>query len=175
MVLEEIRNDVISFLQELVLEANLPLEICRIQDDILAPLSAELNWDWALAHLNEEHHFDLAIGIKLNDDVDGMAVGLYCTEREILELQAIESFVRLNEDHPLKGRMILLTIIAATYFVLQVEGYGVNVLDPDSDLISYYEKFNLIQSEDPDGKVFMSGTVEVLSEKLSEMVETLRV
>lgn len=173
MSLEEIRDNVVSFLQELVLEANLPLEISRIEANIEAPWSAELNWDWALSFLNDTSHFDLAIGIRINDAVDGMAVGIYCTERKILELQAIESFVRLDEEHPLKGRMVLLTIIAATYFVLLAEGYGVNVLEPDSNLITYYERFKLTQVEDINGKVFMSGSVEDLSNNLAAMVEAL--
>ena len=174
MTIEEIRDDVVNFLQELVSEANLPLEICRINENIAPPLSADLHWDWALDFLNDDHHFDLAIGIKLNDEVDGLAIGLYCTERKVLELQAIESFVRLNEIHPLKGRMILLTIIAATYFVLQIKGNGVDVLQPDAALIEYYKSFSLSQAVKDNGDVFMTATVDTLSDALSKMIGELQ-
>lgn len=173
--LEEIRNDVVSFVQELVRKAELPLEVTRIECRIDVPKSAELEWDWALGYLNNPAHFDLAIGVKVNNDVDGMAVGIYCDEHKILEVQAIESFVRLDEVHPLKGKMVLLTIIAATYFVLLVEGRGVHVIAPDVDLVSYYEKFSLTFTENHKGKPSprMTGNIEELSEKLNEMIGEL--
>ncbi|SHO23789.1 Putative uncharacterized protein [Moritella viscosa] len=175
MIQEDIRNNVVSFLQELVEKAGLPLEISRITCRMQAPKSAELDWDWAFEYLNEETHFDLAIGIKIDDDIDGMAVGIYCDENEILEVQAVESFVRLDEDHPLKGKMVLLTLIAAIYFVLQAEGKGVHVVAPEIDLINYYEKFSLTFKQNHNGEPSprMTGNIEELSQNLTNMIDGL--
>lgn len=175
MIQEEIRNNVVSFLQDLVKEADLPLEVSRITCRMHAPNHAELDWDWAFNFLNNQAHFDLAIGIKIDDDIDGMAVGIYCDENEILEVQAVESFVRLEDAHPLKGKMVLLTLIAAIYFVLQVEGKGVHVIAPDMNLINYYEKFSLTFKENYDGEPSprMTGNIDELSQRLTSMIDDL--
>ncbi|EPE4145991.1 hypothetical protein ACSILE_004159 [Yersinia enterocolitica] len=144
--LEIVRDDVISFMNDFIRAADLPLQASRIDDDIYRKLhklsSGEIDWDWAVQFLNKNEHFDFAIGIQLNDSVDGLAIGIYQHESEILEIQAVESFVRLKEEHPLRGRMVELTIVAATYFVTLVSGKGIHIIDPlDAGLISYYEKF----------------------------------
>ncbi|WP_337153793.1 hypothetical protein [Proteus terrae] len=147
--MEDIRNDVINFMNEFIQKCKLPLTISRIDDDIYRKIgnirSNEIDWDWAIDFLNSDNCFDLAIGIHLNNDIDGLAIGIYQKDGEILEVQAIESFVRFEEEHPLRGRMVELTIIAAAYFVTLVEGKGVHIVDPlDPKLIAYYEKFGFV-------------------------------
>lgn len=144
--LEIIRDDVITFMNEFIKSADLPLTISRIDDDIYRKIGEirnnEIDWDWAVDYLNRGGHFDLAIGIRLDKSIDGLAIGIYQNEDEVLEIQAIESFVRFESEHPLRGRMVELTIIAATYFVTLVSGKGVHIIDPlDEKLISYYETF----------------------------------
>jgi len=147
--LENVREEVITFMNSFVLAAGLPLQVSRIDDDVYRKLqlykSAEIEWDWAIQYLNKNSHFDLAIGIQLDDDIDGLAIGIYQKDNEVLEIQAVESFVRFKDEHPLRGRMVELTIIAATYFVILVSGKGVHLIDPlDDKLITYYETFGFV-------------------------------
>ncbi|HBU8233047.1 TPA: hypothetical protein MDC20_003737 [Morganella morganii] len=144
--LEQVRNEVISFVNDFIKRADLPFTASRINDDVYRKINglrnSEIDWDWAIDFLNSDGHFDLAIGIKLDDDIDGLAIGIYQKEDGVLEIQAIESFVRFDVEHPLRGRMVELTIIAATYFVTLVDGTGVHVIDPlDEFLIEYYGMF----------------------------------
>lgn len=147
---ESVRDEVIAFMNEFIQRSELPLTVSRIDDDVYRRLqrrNGELDWDWAIQYLNDDGHFDLAIGIRLNDEVDGVAIGLYQREDKVLEIKAIESFVRFDDEHPLSRRMCEFTVIAAVYFVMSVHGDGVHIVDPiDERLISYYEQFGFIKN-----------------------------
>lgn len=179
--LEKVRDDVISFMKEFIEAAGLPLTVSRIDDGIYRHIqqlkSSEIEWDWAVQFLNQSRHFDLAIGIKLDDSVDGIAIGIYQKESEILEIQAVESFVRFEEEHPLRGRMVELTVIAATYFVILVEGKGVHIIDPlDARLITHYETFgfSLDSSYDESCVKRMVSDLDDLIERFQALIEKYR-
>ncbi|HCA3439709.1 TPA: hypothetical protein MO340_004273 [Salmonella enterica subsp. salamae serovar 35:g,m,s,t:-] len=146
---EEVRSLVVTYLQELVSNAGLGLQVSEITDDLYRNLNArvgraELDWNWGIQFLNEEDHFDLAIGIRLDEAIDGIAIGVYREPLRTLEIQAIESFVRMDREHPLTGRMVQLTIIAATYFLLLVNGQNLHVIDPtDPRVIAHYVRHGL--------------------------------
>jgi len=177
--LEVVRERVIEFMNEFLAQSGIPLEVSRVDDRAYRNLQkhqgSEIEWDFAVSFLNEEEHFDLAIGIKLDDNIDGVAVGIYREESRILEVQAVESFIRYDEHHPLRGRMVALTVIAAAYFASLIEGAeGVHFLDPLNDtLIKYYERFgfSLDVSYDETCVKRMVSQLDELLEKLPQIIK----
>jgi len=179
--LEKVRDDVISFMKDFIEESGLPLKVSRIDDGIYRQIqqlkTSEIEWDWAIQFLNKKQHFDLAIGIQLNDSVDGIAIGIYQQDSEILEIQAVESFVRFDEDHPLRGRMVELTVIAATYFVTLVEGKGVHIIDPlDARLVTHYEMFGFTVDSTYDESCVkrMVSELDDLIDRFAKLIEKYR-
>lgn len=173
--LDDVRSEVVQFLQDIVAAAGLELQVSTISDEVYRALTeriagAELDWDWGIQFLNADEHFDLAIGIRLDEAVDGVAVGVYQEPERTLEIQAIEAFVRDNIEHPLRGRMTALTVIAATFFLLQVEGQYLHVIDPvDERLIEHYRSFGLVE-ELQNGTIKMVASVDVLEERLDSAI-----
>lgn len=173
--LEDVRTEVISFLQDIVAAAGLELQVSTISDDVYRALiqrfaGAELDWDWGIQFINEDEHFDLAIGIRLDEAVDGVAVGVYQEPEQTLEIQAIEAFIREDAEHPLRGRMTALTVIAATFFLLQVEGQYLHVIDPvDQRLIEHYQTFGLVPERHGD-VVRMVANVDILEGRLDDAI-----
>lgn len=173
---EDIRTQVVEYLQEIVMNAGLNLQVSAISDNVYRALNpripaAELEWDWAIQFLNEDEHFDLAIGVRLDDAVDGIAVGVYREPELTLEIQAVEVFVRNELDHPLTGRMTMLTLIAATYFLLLVDGRYLHVVEPvHPRLVEHYESFGL-NAELRDGVTTMVGDVETLEGRIGVLID----
>lgn len=113
----------------------------------------------------------MAIGVRLDDAVDGIAVGVYREPELTLEIQAVEVFVRDELDHPLTGRMTMLTLIAATYFLLLVDGRYLHVVDPvHPRLVEHYESFGLA-AELRGGVTTMVGDVETLEGRIDVLID----
>lgn len=170
----EVGTAVIIFMQAFLDRAGLPLRVSKISDPVWRVLqkrfaTAELDWDWAIQFTNKPRHFDLAVGMDLGNAVDGVAVGLYHLKEKRLEIQAVESFVKDQICHPLRGRLVELTVIAATYFVLLMEGREVHIIDPlDDTLIAYYTRFGFKMHRyfDETCLIRMTASIDVLEKQL---------
>lgn len=165
MNLEQIGDAVRSNLQMVIDSAGLPLAVGCINDSDYQWLTSqfvELNWDFAFSQFgNDESKFELTIKfISLSTNIPaGAAICTYNAEAESFDIQFVESFVRHVPDHPLHGKMLKITLMAAYLFCSAVECSVVNVIEPDTqDLMDIYSGFGFEGNE-----VLMSTTTDALA------------
>lgn len=148
MNLEQIGSSVLANLQLLIDSAGLPLAVGAITDEDYQWLSSqfvELNWDFAFAEFgNHDNKFEMTVKLVSSESgiPAGAAICTYNTEAKSFDIQFVESFVRRVPDHPLHGKMLKITLIAAYLFCSTVECSTVNVIEPDTqDLMNLYGSF----------------------------------
>lgn len=148
MNLEQIGSSVLANLQLLIDSAGIPLAVGAITDEDYQWLSSqfvELNWDFAFAEFgNHDNKFEMTVKLISSESgiPAGAAICTYNTEAKSFDIQFVESFVRHVPDHPLHGKMLKITLIAAYLFCSAVECSTVNVIEPDTqDLMNLYSSF----------------------------------
>lgn len=179
MPLDNQITETLDFLQEIIDDSHLGLEVSRLNGDDFEfiALQKETQLNWFGYHPHFEHHNSVPLGFRLSgidDDVDGAVLGIYDPEFRRFNLFLLESFVQDNWQHPLKGRLTTLVIIAITYFLSLIDDSdGALIVEPDPRLVSFYEDYNftLIQGE----KMMMYASVEALQEIQENLVSGLTI
>ncbi|EPC5390101.1 hypothetical protein ACRZ2F_002131 [Serratia liquefaciens] len=173
--LDEIGQSVRNNLQLIIDSQQLKLAVGPISDQdyrILAGGFGELEWDVGLCDYgNDPNHFEFCI--KLVKDVveavpSGVGLCVYGINDKIFRIHMIESFVRDDNGHPLKGRMVLLTLMAAYLFCMAVEAEGVEIVEPVRELVDYYNSFGFTMTECGYVMIAEVGTLEGAFEKFTE-------
>ncbi|EGZ3275698.1 hypothetical protein CWH66_004503, partial [Escherichia coli O111:NM] len=126
-----------------------PLAVGPLSDDdykILCGGYGELEWDYALStYGNSREKYEFCIKLVQQGRVQGIpsgaAICVYGVEENIFRIHMIERFSREDESHPLKGRMVLLTLMSAFIFCKAVECKVVHIVEPVPELVQYYESF----------------------------------
>lgn len=151
MNLEQIAIFTLNNVQMLLEQSQLPLAVGPISDADFQALStnyAELNWDFAFAEYgNNPDKFEFCV--KLLSDANplpaGAAICIYNVGTNSFEIMFVESFVRNISDHPLHGRMLLITLLAAYIFCSAVDCDLIHVIEPvNADVISLYRSFGFV-------------------------------
>ena len=127
----------------------LPLAVGPISDDDYKVLSGgfgELEWDYVLStHGNSPERYEFCIKLvnhgALENVPSGAALCIFEVEEHTFSIHMIESFVRDDPEHPLKGRMVLITLMSAYLFCMAVDCPTVRVIEPVPELRDFYESF----------------------------------
>ena len=149
LTIDEIGISVRNNIQLILDHFELPLAVGPISDDDYKVLSrgyGELEWDYALADYgNSSERYEFCIKLVNNSVVEGVPSGaalcIFAVENRVFNIHMIESFVRNDETHPLKGRMVLITLMSAYLFCMAVECQRIQIVDPVPELIEYYSGF----------------------------------
>lgn len=148
MNLEQVANTVISNLQLILDGQGWPLAVGPLTEgdyQALSTMFAELNWDYAFSAFgNREDKFEFTV--KLLPHSGGLPAGaamcVYNVETNSFDIQFVESFVRNVSDHPLHGKMMKITVLAAYLFCSMVDCPTVHVIEPDTqELMDIYRTF----------------------------------
>jgi hypothetical protein len=149
LTIEEIGQSVRNNIQLVLDNFGLPLAVGPISDDDYKVLSGgfgELEWDYALSTQgNSPERYEFCIKL-LNQNVmegvpSGAALCIFGVEEHVFSIHMIESFVKDDVDHPLKGRMVLITLMSAYLFCMAVECPTVRIIEPVPGLYDFYGRF----------------------------------
>ncbi|ECD9475084.1 TPA: hypothetical protein MNC29_001130 [Citrobacter freundii] len=169
LTLEEIGQSVRNNIQLILDNVQLPLAVGPISDDdyrILSGGYGQLEWDYALAtYGNDPSKFELCIKFVSQGTVQsvpaGAALCLYGIENKAFSIHMIERFTNDEEDHPLNGRMVLITLMSAYMFCKAVECNEIRIVEPVPELVPYYASFGF--ETDTCGYVMFAETTTIES------------
>lgn len=152
LTLEEIGQSVRNNLQLIIDSSGLKLAVGPIKDEdykILCGGYGELEWDIGLNQYgNDPDRFEFCV--KLLTSVvesvpSGIALCVYGIKDKVFKVHMIERFFRHNDDdHPLKGRMVTLTLMAAFLFCKAVNAKAVHIVEPVKELVEYYATYGFV-------------------------------
>lgn len=166
------RNNVQLILDQL----SINLAVGDINDDdyrILCGGFGELNWDEFISSIgNHEDRFEFCIKIKTVEGgvatgvPAGIALCLYSISENSFDIYAVENFCRNKPDHPLHGKMIQLTLMAAYLFSTAVKCATIRIIEPVQELLDFYAQygFNLLPCN-----YIMQADVHMFSDIISKM------
>lgn len=165
--LDEIGQSVRNNIQLVIDSVGVPLAVGPISDDdyrILSGGFGELEWDYALAtYGNDPARYEFCIKFVNDGAIQGVpsgaAICVYGVEDKIFRIHMIENFTREDEEHPLKGRMVLITLMSAYLFCMAVDCQTVYIMEPVPELVEYYSSFGFTES----GSYVMSAETEKLA------------
>lgn len=169
LTLEEIGQSVRNNIQLVIDNVGLPLAVGAISDDdyrILCGGFGELEWDFALEKYgNDPERYEFCVKVVEQGVTQtvpsGAAICGYGVEDRIFRIHIIERFSRDDEQHPLRGRMVLITLMSAYLFCMAVESDTVYIMEPVPELVGYYTRFGFTMQ--PCGYV-MAASVSSLQE-----------
>ncbi|MBL5919811.1 hypothetical protein I7V28_01510 [Lelliottia amnigena] len=149
LTIEEIGQSVRNNIQLVLDNFGLPLAVGPISDDdykVLCGGFGDLEWDYALStHGNSPERYEFCIKLVNQGAMEGVPSGvalcIFGVEEHVFSIHMIESFVKDDADHPLKGRMVLITLMSAYLFCMAVECPTVHIIEPVVDLHVFYESF----------------------------------
>jgi len=152
LTLDEIGQSVRNNIQLVIDHFGLPLAVGPICDDdykILAGGFGELAWDCGLSSYgNHPDRYEFCIKLVTQNGVQsipsGAALCVYDVESRIFCIHMIENFERDDQEHPLTGRMALISIMSAIIFCKAVDGQAVHIDDPVPELHNYYSSFGFM-------------------------------
>ncbi|MFM4808825.1 hypothetical protein [Aeromonas hydrophila] len=151
---DQIKSAVLSAMQVVTDEMDLGLAVGPLNPLDWAYLSrgyGHLNWDAGLTEYgNKEWSFDVALKLQEGTmELNAAILGVFKPEADTLEMHFVESFIRREEQHPLKGRVFEMMIIASFLYVAAAGGSTVRLMDVEPELMNYYRLFGF-QSDDHD-------------------------
>ncbi|MGL5343653.1 MAG: hypothetical protein ACRC9O_03255 [Plesiomonas sp.] len=151
--LDEISQSVRNNIQLVLDHVGLPLAVGPISDDdyrILCGGFGELEWDWALStYGNSPSKYEFCIKLVEQSVTQrvpsGAAICVYDSDDNIFNIHMIERFSSGIEEHPLKGRMTLITLMSAYIFCKAVDCNEVRIVEPVPELRDFYSSFGFNQ------------------------------
>lgn len=149
LTIEEIGQSVRNNIQLVLDNFGLPLAVGPISDDDYKVLSGgfgELEWDYVLAtHGNSSERYEFCIKLvnqgAMENVPSGAAMCAFGVAEHVFSIHMIESFVKDDPEHPLKGRMVLITLMSAYLFCMAVECPTVRIIEPVPSLHEFYGSF----------------------------------
>ncbi|OCA63003.1 hypothetical protein A9R10_08175 [Aeromonas piscicola] len=146
---DQIKSAVLSAMQVVTDEMGLELAVGPLNDLDWAYLSGgygHLNWDAGLTEYgNKDWSFDVALKRQSDTRLLNAAIlGVFKPDTDTLEMHFVESFIRREEQHQLKGRVFEMMIIASFLYVAAVGGTTVRLMDVEPELMAYYGRFGFL-------------------------------
>lgn len=149
LTLDEIGQSVRNNIQLVIDNYGLPLAVGPISNDdykILSGGFGELEWDYALTtYGNSPGRYEFCIKLINQGVVQGIPAGaalcIYEVEDRTFRIHMIENFARDDDEHPLKGRMVLITLMSAYLFCMAVECQLIHIVEPVPELLEFYASF----------------------------------
>jgi len=157
-------------LQMLLDNLNLPLAVGPINDEdyqVLISGYSELEWEHGFScYGNRGDKFEFCVKLlsgPLKNLPAGAALCTYDQTNSVLEIHFIESFVKDKLDHPLYGRMFLVTLWAAYLFGTAAGCDEVKINEPINEkVVQHYKKFGF------------EGDMNVLSAPFANITDVLK-
>lgn len=167
----------LDFIQTFIDSVPLGLSVSAISEDEFEALVRDrrstLNWRAYFPHYLSDDSFHLALKLNGADDIDGAILAVYSTSENELHIFLLESFIRQHQNHPLKGRLTALTIVAATWLLtLLNESKGAYIVNPDPQLIPHYARFGFAMTRETTNAMY--ATIEVLQAMQIQLMQSLR-
>lgn len=139
-------NEALGFLQQFMDSVKLNLIVQAITEDEFEDLvfdqRSRLNWREYFPHYLEENSFHAGFKLTFDGEPEGAFLTVYSESDKHLHVLMLESLVRDEDDHPLKGRLTALTVVAITDLLSAIpDSVGAYIVQPHSDLTSHYKKF----------------------------------
>lgn len=174
MNLEQVRTAVITSMQLFLDEKASGLRVGELSENDYRLLSrgyGELEWDWGIQEFsNSPNCFSFCFKIQGVDVPDGIAMGVYYTETQTLEMHMMESFVNNDRGHLLSGRMTYFTLVASFLFLKAVEGSMLYFVDPVSaELEAHYRSYGLSEASSVNGRLVQEISVENLESSIASI------
>ncbi|EFE24656.1 hypothetical protein EDWATA_00376 [Edwardsiella tarda ATCC 23685] len=127
----------------------IPLAVGPINEDdykILTTGYSELEWDNGFSRYgNRDDKFEFCIKLlsgSLKHIPAGAALCTYDEKASVIEIHFVESFVRREQDHPLFGRMFMITLWAVYLFGSAVGCQEIRIPEAvNSQVVDYYKKY----------------------------------
>jgi len=142
----QIKSAVRNAIQAVTDDMDLELGVGPINESDWAYLSGGyglLNWE---------------VGLTKYGNDDAAILGVFRPETDTLEMHLVESFIR-NPQHPLKGRVFEMMVIASYLFIAAVDGTNVRLVDVGPELTTYYRTFGF-ETDGQDMVQTVSGLAE---------------
>ncbi|WP_318378944.1 hypothetical protein [Enterobacter sp.] len=176
LTLDEIGQSVRNNIQLVIDNVGLSLAVGPISDEDYRVLSGgygQLEWDYALnTYGNDPDKFEFCIKLIAQGVLQGIPAGaaicVYGVEEKVFRIHIIERFTSDEEDHPLNGKMVLITLMSAYLFCKAVDCDSVQIFEPVPELHKFYSSFGFVM--DPCGYV-MSNSVSSLEEVFSKFAQ----
>lgn len=176
--LNEVAQLTYATLQSYMDQRGIDLAVGPLSDADANSLSrayGDLNWEWYITEIgNRDDCFDL--GLKLITSREhklvecspaGVSLCTYNISSKTFDIHAVENFVRDNENHPLRRKMVLYTLYAAIIFMSQAGGEMVRIIEPVDDKIAYYQSFGFEMSSTC--TYVMTCALDTLKARLAEL------
>lgn len=170
-------RETLRFLQAFIDSVPLNLAVNAISEAEFETLARDnrssLNWRDYFGHYLSDGSFHIAFKIAGSGTIDGAILAVYSTSHKELHLLLLESLIHHQQEHPLKGRLTALTIIAATMLLTLLDGSkGVWIVEPAPLLIGHYSRFGFTRGFGE--KNVMYASTETLQSMQTELLNTLR-
>lgn len=167
----------LQFLQEFIDSIPLNLTVSAISETefegLARDIRSSLNWRHYFGHYLSTESFHIAFKTGGSDIVDGAILAVYSASHQDLHLLLLESLIQEQPQHPLKGRLTALTVVATTFLLtLLNDSKGAWIVDPAVMLISHYERFGFTLNYN--GQNVMYATTETLQQKQIEVLNLFR-
>lgn len=168
------RNNVQLILDKL----GMNLAVGDINDNdyrILCGGFGELNWDGFINSIgNHKDRFEFCIKVKTVEDSAptgvpaGLALCLYSITENSFDIHAVENFCRDDPGHPLTGKMIQITLMAAYIFSIAVKCATIRIIEPVQELLDFYASygFNLLPCNS-----IMQADISIFSNVINKIAE----
>lgn len=146
-------NETLVVVQQVIDKAGLDLSVAWLNEDEFESLSrnpeSRLNWLNYFPHYLHKESFSAAFKVTGSQNVEGAFLSIYSVADKHLHLFMIESLVKDDASHPLKGRLTALAVIAMTDLLASIDdSVGAFIIQPDPDLIGHYNKFGFSYRQD---------------------------
>lgn len=169
-------HETLQFLQEFIDSVHLNLTVTAISETEFEALvrdnRSSLNWRGYFSYYLSVQSFHIAFKITGSGIVDGAMLAVYSTSHKELHLLLLESLIHHQQHHPLKGRLTVLTIIAATFLLSLIDdSKGAWIVEPAPWLIDHYKRFGFTLY--PGGKNVMYATTETLQMMQTDLLNML--
>jgi hypothetical protein len=97
-------------------------------------------------------------------------LGIYNVKNGVLNIYLLESLVIQEQEHPLRGRLTALMIVAVSYFLSYFENsQGILLCEPSPDLEDYYKSFGFEYISDEE----MFASIERLNDMQTRLNEAI--
>jgi hypothetical protein len=113
----------------------------------------------------------LALRVDSGENIpDGAVLGIYNVKNGVLNIYLLESLVIQEQEHPLRGRLTALMIVAVSYFLSYFENsQGILLCEPSPDLEDYYKSFGFEYISDDE----MFASIERLNDMQTRLNEAI--
>lgn len=141
-------------------------------EELVLSGETKLNWRGYLSHYDHEDSFHLALRIDSDEDMpDGAVLGIYNATNGVLNIYLLESLVVQKQDHPLRGRLTALMIVAVSYFLSYFDNsQGILLCGPSPNLEDYYKSFGFKYVND-DAMFVSIDQLNELQTRLNEAID----